>query len=253
MSKQSLPENSERRLNKRPRPEIPEGYISLRTGIGRVGRTQFGAAWTEVVERNRARERAKAANFLGRPLDGDVVTSKQLQETEQLWDEVRPRYRSAVTRLRDLLSKGKLTAFEFGEGELPRPIKADFWGTSEADQDLETHVDRGLVDRIQLSRWTPGGPQASKNRLVIVPEDALEELLSSFRQTPKEADHPSSGPPSYKQRAIAWEEQQRKLMQEKGLNYRQAAEIIAGDEGLDPYTVERETRRVRVERGKAGN
>ena len=156
--------------------------------VGHVGRAKFGETWTEVIERSRTKADAARAYYAAKLQEDEAqitTTSSQLLKAESLWDEVKPRYRSAVTRLRDLLSKGALTAFEFGKGELPRPIKTDFWGADEADHALEKGVHQGGldingIDIGALARWTPGGPQpSSKNRLVIVPEDEFPETEKS--------------------------------------------------------------------------
>ena len=185
MPKQSAPEILERRLKGPPRSDIPEGYIALKTAIGRVGRAKFGEAWTEVVERKRAHVRAEAAWDLGQPLDGAVVTPKQLQEAKRLWNEIKPRYVAATTQVRKFLAEGQLTAFEFGDGELPRPMGDDFWRTMRADivlkQGKHWQKDQWSTliearDLESLDRQYYG----SKKLLVIVAEDELGKLLNDI-------------------------------------------------------------------------
>ena len=234
--------------NEQLRWETPEGFISLKAAVDEIGRAKSNQAG-----RTRVTEGSSA--------------------------EVRPRYVAAIIQLRELLSLGDLTAFEFAPDELPKPIEPSFWKSIKSDRVLKTGLHlkarpkfshkkafdlRSLI-RPEASLSEPSLSEASSKglnvKLVIISEVALLETLSALkvRRTERnsvqgpdrasELDDAAVGRRPLKIRAIEWVEKQLKLT-ENGMSIRDAAKIIAReeDEDIDVATVERETRRVRRER-----
>ena len=235
--------------NEQLRWETPEGFISLKAAVDEIVRAKSNRAG-----RTRVTEGSSA--------------------------EVRPRYVAAIIQLRELLSLGDLTAFEFAPDELPKPIEPSFWKSIKSDHVLKTGLHqkarpkfshKKAVDLRSLIR-----PEASLSlseasskglnvKLVIVSEVALLETLSALkvRRTERnsvqgpdlasELDDAAVGRRPLNIRAIEWMEKQLKLT-ENGMSLRDAAKIIASEEDkvIDVLTVERETRRVRRERREEG-
>ncbi len=222
--------------NEQLRWETPEGFISLKAAVDEIGRAKSNRAG-----RTRVTEGSSA--------------------------EVRPRYVAAIIQLRELLSLGDLTAFEFAPDELPKPIEPSFWKSIKFDRVLKTGLHlkarpkfshKKAVDLRSLI-----SPEASSKglnvKLVIVSGVALLETLSALKVSRKEQnsvqepDKAADQRAPLKTRAMEWADKQLKLTQ-NGMSLRDAAKIIAReeDEDIDVATVERETRRVRRERREDG-
>jgi hypothetical protein len=117
----------------------PDGYLKTPDGITKAARRWFTekmAVLDKAVDDYRARKSdAAGSNNLNRVLSQLQPTNRALLP-DALWPVAEEVFEGTVNRLRNLLHKGALTAFTFGQGG-PHAVPADLWATPAADGMLE--------------------------------------------------------------------------------------------------------------------